>query len=75
MCLAVPAEVTALDGVLATVSVEGAVREVDVSLVEGVAVGDYVLVHAGVALHRWDLDEVLEWRAIMEGAGLGEESR
>jgi hydrogenase expression/formation protein HypC len=65
MCLAVPAEVTALDGVKATVSVGGAVREVDVSLVEGVAIGDYVLVHAGFALHRWEYSEVLEWREIM----------
>jgi hydrogenase expression/formation protein HypC len=75
VCLAVPAEVTALDGVKAVVSVEGAVREVDVSLVDGVAVGDYVLVHAGFALHRWTYDEVLEWRAIQEGIGYGEEVR
>ncbi|MFH0916278.1 MAG: HypC/HybG/HupF family hydrogenase formation chaperone [bacterium] len=75
MCLAVPAEVTALTGVTATVSVEGAFREVDVSLVDGVAVGDYVLVHAGFALHRWDLDQVLEWRAIMGEMTAGEEPR
>jgi hydrogenase expression/formation protein HypC len=66
MCLAVPAEVIALEGVKATV--EGALREVDVSLVEGVAVGEYVLVHAGFALHRWTYDDVLEWRAIQEQA-------
>lgn len=75
MCLAVPAEVTALTGVVATVSVEGALREVDVSLVEDVVVGDYVLVHAGFALHRWDYDQVLEWRAIMEELTAGEEPR
>lgn len=74
MCLAVPAEVTALDGAKATVSVEGAVREVDVSLVDEVAVGDYVLVHAGFALHRWTVEEVLEWRAIVAG-GAQEEGR
>ena len=68
MCLAVPAEVIALEGVKATISVEGALREVDVSLVEGVAVGEYVLVHAGFALHRWTYDDVLEWRAIQEQA-------
>ncbi|MCL5734545.1 MAG: HypC/HybG/HupF family hydrogenase formation chaperone [Actinobacteria bacterium] len=65
MCLAVPAEVTALEGFRATVSVGGALREVDVSLVDGVSVGDYVLVHAGFALHRWEYSEVLEWREIM----------
>lgn len=68
MCLAVPAEVIALEGVKATISVEGALREVDVSLVEGVAVGEYVLVHAGFALHRWTYDDVLEWRAIQDQA-------
>ena len=75
MCLAVPAEVTALAGSKATVSVDGAVREVDVSLVEGVAVGDYVLVHAGFALHRWDLEQFQEWRAILQGVSGEEESR
>ena len=75
MCLAVPAEVTALAGSKATVSVDGAVREVDVSLVEGVAVGDYVLVHAGFALHRWDLEQFQEWRAILQGVGGEERSR
>jgi len=75
MCLAVPAEVTTLAGAKATVSVEGALREVDVSLVEEVAVGDYVLVHAGFALHRWGYAEVLEWRAIQEEMMAGEEPR
>ena len=66
MCLAVPAEVLTLVGQKATVSVEGAIREVDVSLVEDVCVGDFVLLHAGFALHRWEYAEVLEWRAIRE---------
>jgi hydrogenase expression/formation protein HypC len=65
MCLAVPAEVLSLKGKLAMVSVEGAVREVDVSLADEVAVGDYVLVHAGFALQRWTREDYLEWREIM----------
>ena len=65
MCLAVPAEVLSLTGNLATVSVEGAHRDVDVSLVEDVAVGDYVLVHAGFALQRWTREDYLEWKEIM----------
>ncbi len=64
MCLAVPAEVIALEGRVATVSAEGALRQVDVSLVEDVALGDYVLVHAGFALHRWDLEDYREWQEI-----------
>jgi hydrogenase expression/formation protein HypC len=72
MCLAVPAEVIRLENSRATVSVEGAVREVDVSLVTPISVGDFVLVHAGFALHRWTYDEVLEWRAILRAGGIEE---
>jgi hydrogenase expression/formation protein HypC len=64
MCLAIPAEVVSLTGTIATVSVEGARREVDVSLVEELAVGDYVLVHAGFALHRWDEEDYRIWKEI-----------
>jgi hydrogenase expression/formation protein HypC len=65
MCLAVPAEVLSLTEDVATVSVEGAQRDVNVSLVEDVAVGDYVLVHAGFALQRWTREDYLEWKEIM----------
>jgi hydrogenase expression/formation protein HypC len=65
MCLAVPAEVLTLAGQTATVSVEGALRDVNVSLVDDLEVGDYVLVHAGFALQRWTRDDYLEWKEIM----------
>ncbi|OFW60676.1 MAG: hypothetical protein A2133_05930 [Actinobacteria bacterium RBG_16_64_13] len=65
MCLAIPAEVIALAGKTATVSVEGALREVNVLLVDDVTVGDYVLVHAGFALQRWTREDYLEWKEIM----------
>jgi hydrogenase expression/formation protein HypC len=65
MCLAVPAEVIELTGNIAKVSVEGALREVNVLLVDEVAVGDYVLVHAGFALQRWTHEDYLEWKEIM----------
>ena len=50
MCLAIPGEVTVIDGNSATVSFSGALRKADLRLVEGVQVGDYVLVHAGCAI-------------------------
>ena len=64
MCLAVPARIVELSGTRATISVEGALREVDVSLVEEPRLGDYVLVHAGFAIHKWDQGEVEELEAI-----------
>jgi hydrogenase expression/formation protein HypC len=64
MCLAVPAKIVELSGATATISVDGALREVDVSLIEEPRLGDYVLVHAGFAIHKWEQSEVEEWEAI-----------
>ena len=72
MCLAVPAKIVELNGTTAVISVDGALRKVDVSLVEKPRLGDHVLVHAGFAIHKWDQSEVEEWRAIRAAAGLPE---
>ena len=72
MCLAVPCEVVAVNGRTGLASVDGALREVDFSLLDGVAVGDYVLIHAGFALERWTEADVLEWRAMLDGTWSGE---
>ena len=64
MCLAVPAQIVELHDSTATISVGGAMREVDVSLIEEPRLGDYVLVHAGFAIHKWDQSEVDELQAI-----------
>lgn len=60
MCLGIPGEIVALhDEDLATVCVNGVEREVSVALLtdEGVAVGDWVLVHVGFALSKIDAHE------------------
>jgi hydrogenase expression/formation protein HypC len=61
-----------LNGTTATISVDGAMREVDVSLIDEARLGDYVLVHAGFAIHKWDKSEVEEWQAIRANIGLRE---
>jgi hydrogenase expression/formation protein HypC len=68
MCLAVPAKIVELSNSTAMISVEGALREVDVSLIDEPRLGDFVLVHAGFAIHKWDKSEVEEWQAIQETA-------
>ena len=70
MCLAVPAKIVELQGNAATISIEGALREVDVSLIEEPRLGDHVLVHAGFAIHKWEQSEVDEWEAIRAAAGM-----
>jgi hydrogenase expression/formation protein HypC len=58
MCLAVPARIEQLiDEDSAIVNLGGVRKEVSLALVEGVVVGDYVIVHAGYALQKLDEDE------------------
>ena len=58
MCLAVPVRVVELlDGGQAVVDAGGVRKEVNVSLVDEVAVGDYVILHVGFAINRLDPDE------------------
>jgi hydrogenase expression/formation protein HypC len=58
MCLAIPGKVIEIrNEVLATVDMGGVRREVSLMLVDGVEVGDYVIVHVGYALNRLDPEE------------------
>lgn len=57
MCLAVPMRVAVIheDG-MAEVEVGDVRVRASLALVDGVAVGDYVIVHAGFAINRLDVD-------------------
>ena len=71
MCLALPAKVVELgDGGMATVSLEGVKKEISLALVDGVAPGDYVLIHVGYALHKVSVEEAERTLALMAEAGL-----
>jgi hydrogenase expression/formation protein HypC len=55
MCLALPARVVELtDGDNAVVDLGGVRKSISLALVEGIQVGDYVIVHVGYALTRLD---------------------
>ncbi len=61
MCVAVPGEILSLDtDGTAVVDFGGTRRTVSVALLEAAAPGDYVIVHAGFALHRVDPEEARE---------------
>jgi hydrogenase expression/formation protein HypC len=67
MCLAVPAEVVEmLDNDLGTIEVGGAKSRVSLSLVDGVSVGDFVLVHAGFAIEIIDETEARKTMELFE---------
>jgi hydrogenase expression/formation protein HypC len=57
MCLAIPAQVIEINGPIATVAVLGNTTTADISLLENIHTGDYVLVHAGFAIQKYDEEE------------------
>ena len=74
MCLAIPVRVVELmSGDQAIVDAGGVGKEISLALVEGVGVGDYVILHVGYALQKLDEDEArrtLELFAEMGGIAL-----
>lgn len=55
MCLAIPSKVISIENDSGTIDVEGVRREVSfVLLNDTIQVGDYVIVHAGFAIHKID---------------------
>lgn len=67
MCLATPAKVVEIadDGENAVVSLGGVKTPCSLALVEGVAVGDYVILHVGYALSKLDPDEAARTLALL----------
>jgi hydrogenase expression/formation protein HypC len=75
VCLAIPGRIEAIDtgapalARTARVSFGGIVKQVNVSLVPEAAVGDYVLVHVGVALQRVDATEAARVFELLDAMG------
>ena len=65
MCLAIPMKITQIDGVTAVVGAGGVTRKARVDLLGDVAVGDYVLVHAGLAIAKVDAEEAEHTLALL----------
>lgn len=54
MCLAVPSKIISIDGDTAVIDVDGVRRETSLLLLEEPHVNDWVIVHAGFAIHKID---------------------
>ncbi len=65
MCLAVPAKVVSIEGANAQVDMMGNQTTADISLLENVTIGDYVMVHAGFAIQKYDAQEAKETLALI----------
>lgn len=73
MCLAIPAQIKSIEGLLAQVEMGGVRRTVSLALTPEAQVGDYVIVHVGFAISVLDEAEAQETLALLE-ATLGAES-
>jgi hydrogenase expression/formation protein HypC len=60
MCLAVPMEITDVDGDTATMSLENVTLKASIALVPNAKVGDWAIVHAGFAIEIIDEVEARE---------------
>jgi hydrogenase expression/formation protein HypC len=66
MCLAIPVKISELrDEDTAVASVGGVRRIINIALVEGLRVGDYVILHVGYALAKLDAEEAQRTLALM----------
>ena len=52
MCVGLPAKILTMKDGMALVDAHGAKREISAELIEDLEPGDYVMVHAGIAIAR-----------------------
>lgn len=71
MCLALPAEIVAIEGEEAITDVDGVRTPVSLAFLDGVQVGDFVVVHVGYALSKIDPETAARQLEAMR-AGEGE---
>jgi len=57
MCLAIPMQIVRIEGGFADAKVNNLKRRINVEMLAGVKVGDFVMVHAGFAIQKLDPKE------------------
>lgn len=71
MCLALPARIIALpEAGMAIVSLEGIRKTISLALIDDAAIGDYVLIHVGYALHKVSEEEAARTLQLMAESGI-----
>lgn len=67
MCLGIPVRITEISGDKALADAGGVALNVNLRLMDGVGVGDYVLIHAGFAIQKVDEEKASEILKLMDG--------
>jgi hydrogenase expression/formation protein HypC len=76
MCLAIPGqivEITDEENQLAKVEIGGVRRGVNIGMLDGIQVGDWVLVHVGFAMSKIDEKKAAETLQILQDLGAYQE--
>ncbi len=68
MCLAIPSRIVKINNEMATIDVDGVQRQASLLLLEEPTVGDWVIVHAGFAIHKIDEAVALETLQLLREA-------
>ena len=72
MCLGVPMQVKAIANEMAICEIDGVRREASLMMIDDIAVGDYVLIHAGFAIEKIDEEEArLTLQALRNALDMG----
>ncbi len=66
MCLSIPAKIIEIENDMAKVSISGNIYSANISMVENVSPGDYILLHAGFAIQKIDDKEASETNRLLE---------
>ncbi len=67
MCVGLAAKVVSVKDGTAVIDASGAKRDVSAELLENLEPGDYVMVHAGVAIAKITSDDETESEGVMSG--------
>jgi hydrogenase expression/formation protein HypC len=71
MCLAIPVQIETIhDEFTAIANIGGVRKEINISLVDNLQVGEYVILHVGFALKKLDEEEARKTLALFAGMGI-----
>ena len=66
MCVGLPAKIVSMKNGMAVVDATGARREISTELLDNVEPGDFVMVHAGIAIAKITADDQEETKSLMD---------
>jgi hydrogenase expression/formation protein HypC len=66
MCIAIPGKIVEINYPFAIVDFKGTKRKIRIDLIEDAKVGDWVLVHVGIAIQKVDEEEAKKTAELLE---------